>query len=223
MILVHGGTGTGAFDWEFQRASLARRYRVVIPDLRGHGRSTDPNWLLDINTIGDDLLALVDAVGERPSAIIGFSIGATAALVLLCRRPELTDAFVAVGASLRGRPANLDQITAGPWPKDLMALQHAEGGDDHWRRLRRRLGESWAQHLNLTAEDLARITFPTLVVGGDRDRIEPPETAIEIARALPRGQLLILPDAGHFVARERPAEFGVAVEAFLARSLPPPA
>ena len=221
VILLHGGTGTGAYDWEFQRAGLARKYRLVIPDIRGHGRSSDPNWLLDLNIIGDDLLSLIDTLGERPAAIVGFSIGATAALVLLCRKPELTRAFVAVGASLRGRPDSLDGITSGPWPKELMALRHDHGGSEHWKRLRQRLGESWVEHLHLSPEDLSALSIPTLVVCGDRDRIEPPETALEIARSLPHGECLVLPRAGHFVTRDRPVEFQAALDAFLERSLSP--
>lgn len=221
LILLHGGTGTGAYDWEFQRPRLREKYRVVVPDLRGHGRSSDPEWQLDINTIGEDLLLLIDRIGQRPAAIIGFSIGATAGLALLCRQPDLTAAFVAIGASVRGRPESVDDITAGPWPKELMALSHEHGGEDHWRKLRRRLGESWATHLNITEADLRQIAIPFLAVCGDRDRIEPPETALHIARTVPRGELLILPRAGHFVTRDRPAEFGVALDGFLSRSLSP--
>src|SRR5439155_1148029 len=76
VMLVHGGTGTGAYDWEFQRGRLAQRYRLLVPDVRGHGRSNDPEWLLGIDQIGEDVLRLIDEVGERPAAVIAFSIDA---------------------------------------------------------------------------------------------------------------------------------------------------
>jgi pimeloyl-ACP methyl ester carboxylesterase len=219
VILVHGGTGTGAYDWEHQRGPLARRYRAITPDLRGHGRSSDPEWLLGLDQIADDTLALVDELGSRPAAIVSFSIGATAILRLLTRRPDVTDAFVSIGASRSGRPEDVPAIVAGPWPRELRALRHQHGGADHWRSLRRRLAESWATELALTDEDLRRITIPTLVVCGDRDGIEPVESALDLARTLPAGELLVLPDAGHFVSRDRPTELNASLEAFLDRHL----
>ena len=41
LLLLHGGTGTGAYDWEHLRVPLARGHRVVVPDMRGHGRSSE--------------------------------------------------------------------------------------------------------------------------------------------------------------------------------------
>ena len=218
VLLVHGGTGTGAYDWEFQRAPLARRYRVVTPDLRGHGRSSDPQWLLSVEQIGEDIVALIDELGRRPAAIVAFSIGATAMLRLLCRRPDLTSAFVAVGASPKGHPERVPGIVNGPWPRELRELRHEHGdGPEHWKALRRRLAESWSGAHDLTAEDVAAIEIPTLVVCGDRDVIEPVETGLWLMRHVPNGELLVLPGAGHFVMRDRPREFTVAVEEFLAR------
>jgi pimeloyl-ACP methyl ester carboxylesterase len=56
-------------------------------------------------------------------------------------------------------------------------------------------------------------------VCGDRDRVEPVETALSLCRLLPRGELLVLPDCGHFVSRERPAELSAVVDGFLSRVL----
>jgi pimeloyl-ACP methyl ester carboxylesterase len=224
VLLVHGGTGTGAYDWEFQRERLAQRYRLLVPDVRGHGRSSDPEWLLGIDQIGEDVLRLIEEVGERPAAVIAFSIGATAVLRLLVRRPDVTDAFIAIGPSLRPYPERVDEIDKGPWPAKLVALEHEHGEDaNHWRRLRSRLVRSvWRDSEALTDEELAGLTIPTLAVYGDRDPIEPPDTGLGLARALPRGELLVLPDAGHFVTRDRPEEFIVAAEGFLARHIARP-
>jgi len=221
VLLVHGGTGTGAYDWEYQRRPLAGRYRVVTPDLRGHGRSSDPDGRLGIESIAADTVALIDALGVKPAAIVGFSIGATAMLHLLCSRPDVAGAFVAIGASRQGRPEDVPAIVGGPWPRALKALRHEHADDPrHWQRLRRALAESWAA-LALDDDSLRRIEIPTLVVAGDRDVIEPVETAIALARMLPAGELLVLPGAGHFAARDRPAELNAALEGFLERHVSP--
>jgi len=220
VLLVHGGTGTGDFDWERVRPALSRHFRVLTPDLRGHGRSSDPAWKIGVRSIGDDMTRLLESLGERPAAIIAFSFGASAMLALLCATPDLTDAFVGIGVSRYGDPSRVGPITAGPWPRGLVALQHEHGeGPDHWRRLREHISASWVEDLMIEDEDLARVEIPVLLACGDQDPIEPVEVALELVRALPAGELLVLPGAGHFLARERPAELLAVVENFLDRHL----
>ncbi len=224
VLLVHGGTGTGDHDWEFLRPVLAPHHRVITPDLRGHGRSSDPEWGLGMDRIGADMVALLESVGERARAIVTFSIGGSAILKLLCRRPNLTDAFVGVGLSRAGDPAQVEAIVNGPWPRALIALEHEHGGGaDHWRRLRERMSATWAEDLSITDDDLANLRIPSLICCGDRDRLEPVSVAQSIAGALSGGELLVMPAAGHFAIRDRPEIFGAAVLDFLSRHLEPEA
>lgn len=221
VVLVHGGTGTGAYDWELLLDPLQQEYRVVCLDLRGHGRSEDPEDLLSIDQIAEDLLALVEHLGERPAALVAFSIGATATLKMLTCAPQTAATFIAIGASRVGVPSRAPEFANGPWPAELTRLHHVHGGGrEHWRHLRRRLAESWAS-LHLSDEQLGRVALPTLVVCGDRDRIEPVESALEIARTLPQGELVVVPACGHFVPRQRPRELLAAVRLFLDRHLAP--
>ncbi len=218
LLLVHGGTGTGDFDWERVRPALAEHHRVLTPDLRGHGRSSDPGWQIGAPAIGRDMVELIDAVGERPAAIIAFSFGASSMLQLLCTRPELTDVFVGIGPSRSGDPARVGPITAGPWPRGLVGLRHQHGADrEHWRRLRTKIAASWVEDLSITDEALGRIAIPVLIACGDQDPIEPVDVALRIVSALPRGELLVLPGAGHFLARERPEELLPPLLGFLER------
>ncbi len=220
LFLLHGGTGTGTYDWEHLRGPLAGTHRVVVPDMRGHGRSSDPEWLLGPKAVGDDVLALADHLGERPAATIAFSVGASSMLTLLLREPEATGALVAIAPSLHPRPDRVDEVVAGRWPKDLTDLHHEHGtGADHWMRLREQMArEFWRDFPTLTDEELATISIPLLAVWGDRDPIEPVETGLRLARAVPNGQLLVLPGAGHFIPRGRAAELVPVIEHFLGRA-----
>jgi pimeloyl-ACP methyl ester carboxylesterase len=220
VLLVHGGTGTGDYDWEYLRPTLARRFRVITPDLRGHGRSSDPQWQLSLDSIAQDMLDVVQPLGQRPAAVVGFSMGGTAMLRHLCRWPATAEVFVGIGLSRTGDPSRVQPIVTGPWPAELRALQHDHGADaDHWRRLRERMAASWAHDLSLQDHELASVVIPTLVVCGDRDVIEPVESTVALARALPAAELLVLPGAGHFAIRDRPVEFATALEGFLDRHL----
>ena len=219
LLLVHGGTGTGGYDWQFQEP-LAERFRLLVPDLRGHGRSTDPAARLDLDSIAEDMLALVEEVGEAPAAVVGFSIGGTAMLRLMTRRPGLARAFAGIGVSYRGDPSRVEAITSGGWPAELRDLRHEASPDpEHWRVLRSRLARTWADSLRLEPEDLGRVEIPALFCCGDRDPIEPVETAAWLARALPLGELLVVPRAGHFAQRDRPAVVNAALVDFLGRAL----
>ncbi|MBM3678019.1 MAG: alpha/beta hydrolase [Actinobacteria bacterium] len=222
LLLVHGGTGTGAYDWEHLRPALARSYRLLVPDLRGHGRSSDPGWLLGPEAIGDDVLALIDHVGERPVATVAFSIGAAAMLRLAIRQPAFTGALVPIAPSLHARPDRVEAVTTGPWPQGLVDLVHEHGEHgDHWKRLRNRLAQTfWRDFPEITDDELGSIAVPLLAVWGDRDPIEPVETGLRLARTVQRGQLLVVPDAGHFLMRTRAEELLLVLERFLARHVP---
>ncbi len=102
----------------------------------------------------------------------------------------------------------------------MIALHHEHGHDpEHWRTLREQLARSWAYDLDLSDAELHAVQIPTLIVCGDRDRIEPVESALALSRELPSGELLVLPGAGHFVSRQRPAELTATVALFLERKL----
>ena len=215
----HGGTGTGRFDWEHVRPALAPRYRLLVPDLRGHGRSSDPGFLVGLASMQDDVLRVLEAVGERPACVVGFSIGARILLDLVRREPDVTATLVVIAPTLKAYPARAEQIKSAAWPPELIALEHEHGsGPDHWKALRaRHADEFWRDAPDVTDDDLARLTLPTLAAWGDRDAIEPVENGLRLVRALPQGELLVLPAASHFLVRERPHELAVAIDHFLER------
>ena len=218
ILLVHGGTGTGAFDWEFVRPLLRERHRLLVADLRGHGRSSDPEGRLGIGQIGEDVESVLEAAGGC-DVIVAFSIAASAMISLLCRRPDLTRAFVSVAGSIMGDPGRIDEFAGGPWPADLVALRHEHGtGDDYWRSLRNAMAHSWGAH-RVTDTELAGLTVPTLVVAGDRDRVEPLATALALRERLPVAELLVIPGGRHFVPRERPVLLAGEITHFLDRRL----
>lgn len=220
ILLLHGGTGKGSYDWEFQRPWLAERHQVITVDLRAHGRSTDPAGQAAMYMFGEDALALIDALGGRVAAVIGFSAGGTGLLMCLARTPSAASrlgGLVAVAASISGAtPERLQAIQAGPWPRELVTLEHEAWPDpDHYKGLLQVIQGSWIATTSLTAEEVAEIDCPILAISGAKDRAEPPETSTILAGWARRGRAVIIPDAGHLVMRHQPAAFKAAVEPFL--------
>ncbi len=88
LLLLHGLTGTGA-DWRhvFDLDVLAGAYRVILPDARGHGRSTNPTGAFTFRQCAGDVIALLDALGIERARAIGVSLGAKTLLHLATAQP----------------------------------------------------------------------------------------------------------------------------------------
>jgi len=101
LVCLHGVTGTGALFEPL--AGRLSQFRVLAPDLRGHGRSTrEPPWRLDTHL--DDLLEAFD--GVRPVAWVGHSFGGRLTIELAARHPERVPRAVLLDPAIRVRPDN---------------------------------------------------------------------------------------------------------------------
>src|SRR5579859_4812705 len=77
VLLLHG-LGSSGRDWEYQIPSLTG-YRVIAPDLRGHGRSSKPGGRYSIAGFAADMAGLLRALGARPAHVVGLSLGGAVA------------------------------------------------------------------------------------------------------------------------------------------------
>ena len=113
LVLVHG-LGGSATNWCELGPLLAGRYRVVIPDLPGHGRSDPLPAVSGLRSFADRVLAVMEVEGGVPAPIIGHSLGGLVALRLALRRPEAVSALVLAGSAglSIGRPWLRELITA---------------------------------------------------------------------------------------------------------------
>jgi 3-oxoadipate enol-lactonase len=202
VVLLHS-LGEDGSAWADTARRLAGRYRVYAPDLRGHGDSARaPEY--SFRLMRDDVIALLDALGLDRVRLVGHSLGAVVAYLVAGERPERVDRLVledppppvpddpprTVTEDERRRPASFDWEAVA-----AIRRQRADPDTADW-------------------DLLTRITAPTLVVaGGNRSHLPQAEIA-RMARAIPRGRLVTI-EAGHFVHRDRPAEFAALLEEFL--------
>jgi pimeloyl-ACP methyl ester carboxylesterase len=205
LLLLHGFTGAGAdFAHVFDRDALAREYRVIAVDLRGHGRSTNPSGRFAIRSCAHDVYALLDRLGIDRFAALGLSLGAKTLLHMATQQPR--------------RPRALVLVSAAPYfPEPARAIMRqsslAAVGPDELRALRERHVHGDAQiealfatargfadshdDMNFTPPLLGTIAARTLVVHGDRDPLYPVELALSLHRAIAASALLVLPNEGH--------------------------
>lgn len=226
LLLIHAGLTSSAM-WEPILPTLVDGFRVITPDSRGHGRSTNPSGWLSYSQIADDVAALIAALGLTRPVVGGYSDGGQVSLELAARHPGAAAALIVgaaypdftstglrdrsrafLGADDAGSP-DLVQVDAslGDFAGVLKAW-HA-GGDEQWRALVQQTASMWLDYKGLTAEQIGGIQAPTLVFAGDRDEQEGQlDLAVALYRALPNGELGICPSADH-VAPITPERAGV--------------
>lgn len=97
LILLHFGRATAAV-WNGLLPSLVNRYHLIIPELRGHGHSEKPSDGYTIDTMADDIVALMAAMGIAEAHLVGSSLGAEVALSVAARYPERVLSLTCEGA-----------------------------------------------------------------------------------------------------------------------------
>ncbi|MFB6556679.1 alpha/beta fold hydrolase, partial [Streptomyces sp. NPDC056405] len=99
VLLLHGFPHTWQL-WSGIMSRLARRYRVIAPDLRGFGASARAAEGYDAGTLAADAEGLLDALGEPSAAVVGIDAGTAPAVLLALRRPGLVRRLVVMEALL---------------------------------------------------------------------------------------------------------------------------
>jgi len=204
LLLLHGGTGIGT-DWQhvFTGGDPAG-FRVIVPDLRGHGRSTNPSRTFTFRQAARDVCALLDGLDVPRVKAIGLSMGAKTLLHMATEQPGRVDTMVLVSATpyfpaqARAAMARLtvDAFSDAEW---ATARQRHVHGDDQIRMLYDQMRGLKDSHddMAFTPPLLATIAAHTLIVHGDRDPLYPVEMAMELFRSIPKSYLWIVPNGGH--------------------------
>jgi 3-oxoadipate enol-lactonase len=235
VVLIHEMGGT-LESWDGAAQLLARHRRVLRYDTRGAGLSQKVRGALSIDTMSDDLVALMHAAEIAKAALAGVAVGGAIALNAALRHPArvtaviATSPAVAVAAERRtavlarveriereGMASAVDESFASGYPTELR--------DDmaRFNKFRARwLGNDQASYATiyrmLAATDLtpelARIKCPVLVIGGKYDRTRPPATAEPVARAIPGAQFKIV-ESGHYMSTQTPELVATTIAAFL--------
>jgi pimeloyl-ACP methyl ester carboxylesterase len=241
VVLLHGFPLNRKI-WSPQETSVGSIYRVIAPDLRGHGQSAAPAGAYTMDVMADDVIELLDALQiTTPVVLGGLSMGGYVALSLVARYPRRVRALMLIDTR-----ATADTPEAAKNREELARTVEATGSTRNVvdamlprffsEETRSRRGElippvkemmekntprgvagalqGMAQRPDRTAL-LATITIPTLVMVGAHDVITTVEESRQMAAALPRAQLVVIPDGGHLAPLENPEAANGAMLTFL--------
>ena len=236
VLLVHGFPLSRRM-WDGVVEGLRGRWRLIVPDLRGHGES-EASDEASMRLYADDLAALLDEIGEtRPVVVVGLSMGGYVALEFFRRHRNRVRALVLADTkatrdtpeAARKREETAEEVLAGGsavvaegMVERLFAPSAAPALRDDWKRIMAATppaGAAAALRAMAARPDsralLRRIAVPVLAIVGAEDVITPASDARAIAEAAPDARLRVIPGAGHMSPVERPAEFVAALGEFL--------
>lgn len=197
LLLVHGNGGS--IKGHAQKIDFFKdKFRVIVMDSRGHGKTTGNNGkALTYEQMAEDLNVLMDSLHVKNAYVWGQSDGGILGLLLAIHHPKKVKKLATFGANLfPGPKAIQDELhelvvqtlstTKDPKTKQLFALM--------------------AYQPNITDAQLQKISCPVLVMSGDRDAIKL-EHSIRIFRMIPRSNFFVMPGATHFGSYEKPELF----------------
>lgn len=241
-VVMIRGLGSNADHWYSQLPALAAKYRVIIFDNRGIGRSTDPGGQFSVAMMAGDTLGLLDALDlERPH-ILGLSMGGMIAQELAINHPGRVRGLILActhpGGKKQVRPTKdvealfLEMVyvaspeakaAASPTlfdPKNLaerpeMAREYAQVSLKHPAGAEILTKQWLAVQGHDTHDRLDLIKAPTLVLTGDADVLIPPGNSEILARRIPGAKLAVVPGGGHQILVEQPGPCNQIILEFL--------
>ena len=238
LVLLHGFPFNGTI-WQEQARALSDHCRIVVPDLRGHGRSPAPEGVYYMELMAQDVLNLLDSLDIDKAVIIGHSMGGYVALAgwhvaperfqalgLICShalpdteegklaRYKLAEEVLAEGSSVVAKSL-LPRLFAPGLPADEAFIEQV-----HTMMLNTKpLGLMGALRGMAARPDstplLPGISVPTLIIAGDSDQILPLQRAEMTAAPIPNAALVTIENAGHMPMLEQPHAAALAIRNFI--------
>jgi pimeloyl-ACP methyl ester carboxylesterase len=220
LVMLHGLSGSWRW-WDRNIPELAGRYRVVVPDLIGFGRSRLTGTLPSIDRIGILVARWLESLELGPVCLAGHSMGGQISIHAAVAAPELIEKLVIIDSAGIPRPLSPRSLirfaaeVAPLWrwgdPRFLPVI-----AGDAWTAGPRVLMRSIHHILRDDVRPiLPQITAPTLVIWGERDTLVPLSDAWEFRRLIPDSRLAVLRSAAHNPMVDRPPDFNRLLIRFL--------
>lgn len=246
LLMIHGsGPGVSAWaNWRLVMPELAKRSRVIAPDMVGFGFTERPagqNYDMDVWV--EQAVGLLDALGIERADLVGNSFGGALALALTIRHPQRVRRLVLMGSV--GVPFEITEGLDAVWGyepsfenmrriMDYFAWDRSLVNDElaklrYEASIRPGFQESfsamfpaprqrWVDAMTSSEADIRAIPHETLVIHGRDDQVIPLSTSLTLANWISRSQLHVFGRCGHWTQIEHSARFARLVGDFLAEA-----
>ena len=246
VVLLAHGMWCDAGMFTQLATELARDHRVLVPDLRGHGRSDVPSTAWTIADLADDLHAIVEQLGVDRLTLAGFSMGGMAAADFALRHANRLSGLALIGTSAAAEElfrvveirtlATVIELTGPPRflareaSRSNFSPEFRKANPEEMRRwesvVQAMSGPALVQSLRAVAgrrsmlDRLGEVPAPTLIVTGTADKVLRPRWSAAMHHRLPHSQLVAYAGVGHAVPTERPREVAALLRDLAAGTLP---
>jgi pimeloyl-ACP methyl ester carboxylesterase len=249
-ILIQHGFGRNSNFWFSWVPPLAREYDVIRRDMRGHGGSTipGPDYEWKVETLLEDIVGFLDAMGLESVHYVGESVGAMSGLAASVRWPERFKSLTIVSMARymlpagsseadhlsvggRGRWNSLKELSVGEWAKGLMK-PGTFGGWEGPEERQEWLVSEWDRTPSHVSQNLmnavtgfdvrpllSQVSVPTLILAPTNSALQPLRNQMELYETIPGARIATIEGGGHEIYLDRPEECTTALLQFL-HSLP---
>lgn len=213
LLLIHGNGGSVKSS-SSQIPFFAKKYRVIVMDSRGQGKTNDNSDSLTYSLMTEDVNAFLNYLHLDSVLVFGQSDGAILGLLLAARHPEKVKRLAAMSPNLRPDDDVFYPESAALNHQffDILQKRVAAGvpGSERDFKLQRLM----AYHPHIPTSELQKIKSPVLLLSADRDLIRLSHI-LEIYESIPKANLCILPGSTHFAIRQNPDVFNETLYRFL--------
>ncbi|MFW9867578.1 MAG: alpha/beta fold hydrolase [Candidatus Thorarchaeota archaeon] len=224
IFLLHGGM-VDYTSWFFQIKELAKHFRIIAPDTRAHGRTTDSDKPLSYELFASDISQLMEKLDIKKASFIGWSDGGCTSLVLSLEYPELVNKLILIGT-----PYNIsnyypdileqfDNVDPNNLPKGYKFIKKAyekvASNPDNWPILLKKGMDMAKKEPNFRLEQLKNIKSPSLIIDGENENLYPLKVMLEMVDAIPNAQLEVIPGGTHLVLMEKSKLVNKLIVSFL--------
>jgi pimeloyl-ACP methyl ester carboxylesterase len=223
VVLLHGGLGHSG-NWGYQVPALVRSgYHVVLIDSRGHGRSTRDARPYTYELMASDVSAVMDALQIDTAGLVGWSDGACTSLILAAKSPSRVAGVFFFACNMD--PSGTKEVEFGPilkrcFGRHVKDYAQLSATPEQFDEFSEAVGLMQRTQPNYSANDLAEISVPVVIVHSEHDEFIKREHAEYLSRSIPNAEFVYLPGVSHFAPLQRPEQFNAVVLAFLCKVLP---
>ncbi|MDJ0496922.1 MAG: alpha/beta hydrolase [Acidimicrobiia bacterium] len=239
LVLVHGWNLDGTMTFHRVVPSLAERYRVIVPDLRNHGKSDWVRGRVEVTDLADDLAGLLDAMDVSGATVLGYSMGGMVVQELAQRHPRHVGAMVLAATAAQPIPRVRPAARVAFWlGRSGLRLSNREvarvTGELLYRSAAIRPQHRLWMHQALLKRDpdlyyeigaavwrfdsrpwVGRLPQRTLIIIPTEDQVVPPESQYELANLMPDAELIEVSGGYHESILNRPGEYVAAISGFV--------
>lgn len=233
LIMIHGALSATGTSFGQILPGLAQTRQVISVEMQAHGHTSDLDRPLSYEQMADDTAALVRYLGITSADLLGYSMGGGVAFQVASRHPELVRKLVLISTSYNREGVysevmdGMDEVTPEMLAGTPFAEEYARIAPDpaHWPETIKKSTKLDHDFIGWPAEDVKKITTPTLLMSGDADIIRPEHT-IEFLRllgggvigdfvGLPKSRMAIIPGATHITIMSKASLLLAIIPAFL--------